>query len=81
MINIFEKDGAVIITIENATPKEKELIKEAHETKKGTTKAGGVFAKFKCNQKQTEQAEQLSLDDMQYDVWQSVFDDAELPFN
>lgn len=81
MINIYEKDGAVIITIENATPKEKELIKEAYEIRKGTSKAGGVFAKFKCNQKQEGQAEQLSLDDIQYNVWQSVPDDAELPFN
>lgn len=46
MLNVLYKDDAVIITIENATAKEREVIKLAEKTLNDVP--SGVWAKFKC---------------------------------
>ena len=49
MINIIVKDNATIITIENPTPSEERVIKNAKEAEK--LSSSNVWSKFKCNQK------------------------------
>ena len=47
MIDIIEKDGATIITIQNPTPCETSVIERAKQVRKFAI--SGVWAKFKCN--------------------------------
>lgn len=49
MINIIVKDNATIITIENPTPSEERVIKNAKDAEK--LSSSNVWSKFKCNQK------------------------------
>lgn len=51
MIHILEKDGAVIITIENPSSQEKELIKRAKKLTTTDDELADIFSKFKCNKK------------------------------
>lgn len=53
MINILEKDGAVIITIEEPSGREKELIRQAKSIKDSARDISGIFGKFKCNKGKT----------------------------
>lgn len=58
MINISEKDGAVIIVIEDASRKEKQLIEEA----KALVPSPIAWGKFKCNQnKQSSEAAKYDI--------------------
>lgn len=53
MINVLEKDGATIISIEKATAKEYNLIAQAKVLRKEYEKSNDkakMFAHFKCNQ-------------------------------
>lgn len=53
MISILEKDEAVIITVENPSAKEKELIRQAKALNSNDSTAS-VFSKFKCNKNKAE---------------------------
>lgn len=59
MINILEKDGATIITIENPTAEEKRLISRAKNVRdnaeNGNSELNDIWKKFRCNQKKAEQ--------------------------
>lgn len=65
MINILEKDGATIITIENPTDEERKLINNAKNIRDNTgnenSKLNGIWEKFKCNQKITEHKDKSSV--------------------
>lgn len=53
MINVLEKDGATIISIEKATAKEYNLIAQARDLRREYEKSNEkakMFAHFKCNQ-------------------------------
>lgn len=56
MISILEKDGAVIITVENPSVKEKELIRQA-KALNSSGSSSSVFSKFKCNKSKTLSAD------------------------
>lgn len=64
MINILEKDGATIITIENPTDEERKLINNAKNIRDNTgnenSKLNGIWGKFKCNQKIAEHKDESS---------------------
>ena len=62
MIHILEKDGAVIITIENPSSQEKELIQKAKKLTTTSEDLANVFSKFKCNKKkQTVQTSEPAI--------------------
>lgn len=76
MISILEKDGAVIITIENPTSQEKDLIAKAKNLKNSTSQKCSMFSKFKCNQsEQIVDGEQMTLNDNE---WVSIPDNLDL---
>lgn len=79
MISILEKDGAVIITIENPTSQEKDLITKAKNMKNATSEKCSMFSKFKCNKnEQVVEGKQMSLNDNQ---WINISDNLDdLPF-
>ncbi|MCM1231600.1 MAG: hypothetical protein NC489_15895 [Ruminococcus flavefaciens] len=63
MTDIIEKDGATIITIENPTAEERKLINQAknvmNNDENRSSELSGIWGKFKCNQKRTEQQDRL----------------------
>ena len=73
MLTISEKDGATIIVIEEPTPSEEILIKQANQIQRFSS--GSVWSKFKCNQ-----SSDVSDDDS---VQEETFEEAisqEIPF-
>lgn len=83
MIDIIEKDGAVIITIENPTGEERKLISRAKGLKDnaGNNADSGIWGKFKCNQTRAEHHDKPSAtEDNNGFVEILSFDDSDVPF-
>lgn len=85
MIDIIEKDDAVIITIEKPTNEERKLINRAknvmNNAENGNSELSSIWGKFRCNQRKTEQqAEPPAAEENGGFVEILSFDEDELPF-
>lgn len=81
MINILEKDDAVIITVENPSARENELIRQAKALNSNDNTAS-VFSKFKCNKNKTEckTSGNISSDFGNLDDFEEILSIEDVPF-